>query len=45
MGTVGIATMGNFQNMTLNRDQQAGLEEAITMVAKKYGITLSAQVP
>lgn len=45
MGTIGIATMGNFQKMVLNRDQQNGLEEAIMFVAKKYGITLSDKAP
>lgn len=43
-GSVSISTIGNFQNIHLNRDQRAGLETAISYVATKYGITLSAAV-
>lgn len=43
-GTVGVSVMGNFEKISLNRDQKQGLEEAISFLAKKYGITLSAQV-
>ncbi len=42
--SVGIALIGNFDNIHLNRDQRMGLEDAITFVAEKYGITLSSQV-
>ncbi|MDD2694089.1 MAG: N-acetylmuramoyl-L-alanine amidase [Candidatus Gracilibacteria bacterium] len=41
-GSVGISVIGNFENIHLNRDQRAGLESAISYVAEKYGITLSA---
>lgn len=41
MGTVGIAVLGNYNKNHLNRDQIAGIEKAVSMVANKYGITLS----
>lgn len=41
MGTVGISILGNYTKNHLNSDQIAGIERAITMVATKYGITLS----
>ena len=43
MGTVGIAVLGNYNKNHLNRDQIAGIEQAISMMAKKYGITLTDQ--
>ena len=43
MGTVGIVVLGNYSVNTLNRDQIAGLERLIPMLAKKYGITLSRE--
>ncbi|NRH20438.1 hypothetical protein HOO68_00120 [Candidatus Gracilibacteria bacterium] len=41
MGTVGIAVLGNYNKNHLNRDQIAGIEKAVSMMATKYGITLS----
>ena len=41
--SVGIALIGNFENIHLNRDQRTGLEDAITLFAEKYGITLTSQ--
>lgn len=43
MGTVGIAVLGNYNKNHLNRDQIAGIGQAISMMAKKYGITLTDQ--
>lgn len=43
MGTVGVVVLGNYSANTLNRDQIAGLERLIPMLAKKYGITLSQE--
>lgn len=43
MGTVGIVVLGDYSQHTLNKDQIAGLEKLIPLLAKKYGITLSAQ--
>lgn len=43
--TVGISVIGNYQSLHLNRDQRAWLVEAITYVAKKYGINASEQAP
>lgn len=40
-GTVGISVIGDFETMHLNRDQKAGLEQAIAFFSKKYGIDLS----
>jgi hypothetical protein len=44
-GTVGISVMGDFMNMTLNKDQEAGLHRAIVHFAKKYGVDIRATVP
>lgn len=41
MGTVGISVLGDYSRDHLNRDQIAGIERSITMMASKYGITLS----
>ncbi len=41
--SVGIALIGNFENIHLNRDQRGGLEDAIIFIAEKYGITLTSQ--
>ncbi len=41
MGTVGIAVLGNYNKNHLNRDQITGIEKAVSMVANKYGITLT----
>ncbi|MBC7498551.1 N-acetylmuramoyl-L-alanine amidase [Candidatus Gracilibacteria bacterium] len=41
MGTVGISILGDYNRDHLNRDQIAGIERAISMMAGKYGITLS----
>jgi hypothetical protein len=41
MGTVGIAILGNYNNNHLNLEQVSGIEKAISMMAAKYGITLS----
>lgn len=40
--TVGIAVIGNYETLSLNRDQKLWLESAITYLADKYGIDLSA---
>ncbi len=42
-GTVGISLIGNYETITVNRDQKAGLIAAITYVAKKYGIRVDEQ--
>jgi nucleotidyltransferase/DNA polymerase involved in DNA repair len=36
--------IGNYNDLNLNRDQKAGLIEAVTYVAKKYGIDVSEPV-
>lgn len=41
--SVSISVIGDFEKIHLNRDQRAGLENAIVSVAEKYGITLSGQ--
>jgi hypothetical protein len=41
MGTVGISVLGDYNKNHLNRDQISGIKQAITMMATKYGITLS----
>lgn len=41
MGTVGISILGDYNKNHLNGDQVAGVERAISMMATKYGITLS----
>ncbi len=41
MGTVGISVLGDYNKNHLNRDQIAGIKQAISMMASKYGITLS----
>jgi N-acetylmuramoyl-L-alanine amidase len=41
MGTVGISILGDYNRDHLNRDQISGIERAISMMASKYGITLS----
>jgi hypothetical protein len=43
-GSVGISVIGNYNDLNLNRDQKAGLIEAVTYVAKKYGIDVSESV-
>lgn len=41
MGTVGISILGNYSKNHLNWEQLIGIEKAISMMAAKYGITLS----
>ncbi|MBC7503973.1 N-acetylmuramoyl-L-alanine amidase [Candidatus Gracilibacteria bacterium] len=41
MGSVGISVIGDYSRNSLNRDQIGGIEQAISMMASKYGITLS----
>ena len=41
MGTVGISILGDYNKNHLNGDQVAGVERAVSMMATKYGITLS----
>lgn len=41
MGTVGISVLWDYNRNHLNLDQITGIERAISMVAGKYGITLS----
>ncbi len=43
-GSIGIALIGNYNQLNLNRDQKAGLVEAVTYVATKYGIDVSESV-
>jgi hypothetical protein len=43
-GSVGISVIGNYNELNLNRDQKSGLIEAVTYVAKKYGIDVSEAV-
>lgn len=45
MGTVGISVIWDFSKDKANRDQLLGIETAITMMAAKYGITLSDMKP
>lgn len=40
--TVGVSVIGNYETLSLNRDQKAWLESAITYLAEKYGIDLDA---
>ena len=44
IGSVGISVLGNYQNSEFNALHRYGLEMAISMMAKKYGITLSDTV-
>lgn len=39
-GTVGISLIGNYDTLHLNKDQKAGMIDAISYVARKYGINL-----
>lgn len=41
MGTVGLAVLGDFSKLTPNTLQMQSVERMITMLAAKYGITLS----
>ena len=41
MWSVGISVIGDYSHNSLNRDQISGIEQAISMMANKYGITLS----
>lgn len=43
-GSVGISVIGNYNALNLNRDQKAGLIEAVAYVATKYGIDVSESV-
>ncbi len=42
-GTVGISLIGNYDALHLNRDQKEWMIEAISYVAKKYGINLKEE--
>ena len=41
MWTVGISVLGDYNKNHLNRDQIAGIKQAVSMMSIKYGITLS----
>jgi hypothetical protein len=43
LGTVGISVIGNYQELHLNRDQRAGLVDAIVWITKKYGIDVTEE--
>lgn len=44
LGSVWISVMGNFEVMSVNRDQKKWLEWLIVFLAKKYGINISEKV-
>ena len=43
-GSIGISMIGNYETLTVNKDQKAGLIEAVEYVTRKYGISLDTQV-
>ena len=41
LGSVGVSVIGNFEHMTLNKDQRKWLESVLITLAKKYGISVN----